>query len=182
MAISAVDESHASVVATYARTAELTQAALSALGQAAGALQLPVVVSPPLARAAHATSNALAEVGAEFGYLTSADISGRNASTGRNPRALASTWRARDRIVGIRAGRRLLFPAFQFTEQAQPRPAVGAVVRVLRAAGWDDQDILLWWTAPTGWLGDRRPVDVLLEGGQADLLLDAARNKASEDW
>jgi len=43
----------------------------------------------------------------------------------------------------------------------QPRPAITTVLTYLRAAGLSEWQQALWFNAATGWLGDRRPVDVL---------------------
>ena len=56
---------------------------------------------------------------------------------------------------------RIVFPAFQFGADGQPRPEIAAVLAQLRAAGLDDWQAALWFATPTGWLDDRRPVDVL---------------------
>jgi uncharacterized protein (DUF2384 family) len=42
----------------------------------------------------------------------------------------------------------------------------------LRAAGLDDWQAALWFANPTGWLDDRRPVDVL--AGEAEAVETAA--------
>jgi hypothetical protein len=58
------------------------------------------------------------------------------------------------------------FPGFQFDGEGQPIPAIAEVVRRLgsRSTEWG---MALWFTANNGWLGGRRPVDLLREDPQA---------------
>jgi hypothetical protein len=43
-------------------------------------------------------------------------------------------------------------------------------------AGESDWGLALWWTSPSGWLGGRRPLDVLDAEPQA--VVEAARRSA----
>jgi hypothetical protein len=106
--------------------------------------------------------------------LTSAMVGDLGGSSARNPSALASRWKAEGRIFAVPSGRTDLFPAFQFDTFGQPRPVVAAVLGHLgRESDWARA---LWWTAPSGWLGGRRPIDVLDQDPEA--VVEAARRAA----
>jgi hypothetical protein len=123
---------------------------------------LPAEIPSP-AGVWHAQRSAEARLAlvSEHGAWTAAELAQRAGSMSANRSALASAWRAAGRILGVEWGGRMVFPAFQFTADAQPRPVIAAVLERLRAAGLDDWQAALWFASPTGWLDDRRPVDVL---------------------
>lgn len=68
-------------------------------------------------------------------------------------------------------------PRFQFDEKGQPRPAVAGVIRALggKTSNWG---LALWLTANSGWLGGRRPVDLL--NSEPERVVQAAESEASE--
>jgi len=103
--------------------------------------------------------------------LTSAEVGELGRSTARNASALASRWKKEGRIFAVPSGRADLYPAFQFDEHGQPRAVVAEVLR--HFAGQSDWVRALWWTSPSGWLGGRRPLDVL--GTEPEAVLEAAR-------
>lgn len=123
---------------------------------------LPAEVPSP-AGVWHAQRSAEARLAlvSEHGAWTSAELAQRAGSTSANRSALASSWRAAGRILGVEWSGRVVFPAFQFTADGQPRPVIAPVLGRLRAAGLDGWQAALWFASPTGWLDDRRPVDVL---------------------
>jgi hypothetical protein len=123
---------------------------------------LPAEVPSP-AGVWHAQRSAEARLAlvSEHGAWTAAEVAERAGSTSANRSALASSWRAAGRVLGVEWSGRVVFPAFQFTAGGQPRPVIAAVLEHLRAAGLDDWQTALWFSSPTGWLDDRRPVDVL---------------------
>jgi hypothetical protein len=106
--------------------------------------------------------------------LTSAMVGELGGSAANNASALASRWKTEGRIFAVPSGRADLFPAFQFDAHGQPRPAVKVVVRLLAEA--NDWGRALWWSAPSGWLGGRRPLEVLSEDPEA--VVEAARRTA----
>lgn len=67
--------------------------------------------------------------------------------------------------------------SFQFDEKGLPRPAVADVLRAFggRTSNWG---LALWWTANSGWLGGRRPVDLL--NSAPERVVQAAESEASE--
>lgn len=103
---------------------------------------------------------------AEFGALTSKQVAELVGSRATNRAALANRWKAQNRIFAIEAGGQSLFPAFQFAEDGQARPVVAEVLAALgpRAKGWQTA---LWFTGANGWLGAKRPVDLLESGPEA---------------
>ena len=115
----------------------------------------------------------------EFGALRSSEIAELAGSRAANRAALANRWRAEQRLVAVPVGDELLYPGFQFTSEGKPHPAVGAALAALRAnAQVSDWQAALWFAGPNGWLGGRRPVDVL--DAEPDAVADAARREAAE--
>lgn len=106
--------------------------------------------------------------------LTSAAVGALGGSAARNASALASRWKKEGRIFSVPSGRTDLYPAFQFDVHGQPRPVVAAVLRHL--AGEHEWARALWWTAPSGWLAGRRPLDVL--DAEPAAVVEAARRSA----
>jgi len=68
-------------------------------------------------------------------------------------------------------------PSFQFDERGCPRPAVAAVIRIL-GKKTSDWGLALWFTANDGWLGGRRPVDLLKD--EPERVVEAAEHEAEE--
>jgi hypothetical protein len=118
---------------------------------------------PPLASVWHAQRTAEARLAfvREHGAWTASEIADRAGSQATNRSALASSWRAAGRVLAIEWNGSTVFPAFQFDADVQPRPTVATVLTHLRDAGLSDWQQALWFNAGTGWLGDRRPVDLL---------------------
>ncbi len=106
--------------------------------------------------------------------LTSAMIGELGGSSARNPSALASRWKAEGRIFAVSNKRADLFPVFQFDAHGHPRPVIAEVLR--HFTNESDWGKALWWTSPSGWLGGRRPIDVLDE--DPDAVVEAARRSA----
>jgi hypothetical protein len=128
---------------------------------------LPASV-PSAVTVLQARRNALArdQVFQEFGGLSSAEVADLAGSRAANKAALAHRWRQEGRIFSVPHRGVSYFPGFQLDDQGQPVPAVAEVVSRLggRTTEWG---IALWFTASNGWLGGRRPVDLLREDPQA---------------
>jgi hypothetical protein len=115
----------------------------------------------------------------EFGALSSAQVAELAGSRATNRAALANRWRAEQRVVAVPLRDELLYPGFQFTAEGRPHPAVGAALAELHSdPSVSDWQAALWFAAPSGWLGGRRPVDLLDE--DADAVVQAARREAQE--
>lgn len=112
----------------------------------------------------------------EFGLLTSAQIAELNESQAENRSALASRWRREGRIFSVKHHGRDYFPGFQFDRDGRPRSIVADLLRAFAGAhGWQTA---LWFTAPNGYLGGRRPVDLLETDPGA--VIEAAKHEAAE--
>ncbi len=97
---------------------------------------------------------------AEFGALDSSAVAALAGSTAQNRAALAHRWRQERRIFSVPFRGGLLFPSFQFDESGRPRAAVAPVIAALGEGG-AEWELALWFTAVNGFLGGRRPVDLL---------------------
>jgi len=98
-------------------------------------------------------------------------------SRARNAGALASRWRKEGRIFSVEVDNAARFPGFQFDAAGRPRPVIADVLAALDGClgGWE---LALWFTSDNGWLGARRPVD-LLESAPGRVV-DAAAQLAAE--
>jgi hypothetical protein len=111
----------------------------------------------------------------EFGALTSLEVAELAGSHAKNKAALAHRWKEEGRIFAVQYRGATCFPAFQFDASGRPHPVIADIIETLGHRGaWQ---LALWFIAETGWLGGRRPVD-LLEREPA-VVLEAARNEAA---
>lgn len=114
----------------------------------------------------------------EYGVVTTAEY-GQKHSTAGNISTYASRHRAAKKIVGVRRQGTIVLPAYQFDESLRPLPAMETVIRTLDMNGWNEDSICLWMAAPTGWLDDRRPADVIRTDPEA---VKRAAALAVADW
>jgi hypothetical protein len=112
---------------------------------------------------ARRNAQARSELLDEFGALTSAEVADAAGSRAGNRASLASRWRDEGRVFAVRVGDGQLYPAFQLGDDGRPLDAIREALAQLRPAGLSDWQLALWFTTPTGWLGGRRPVDLLDE-------------------
>ena len=116
---------------------------------------------------------------AEFGALRSAEVAEFAGSRAANRAALANRWRGEERVIAVQVGDELLYPGFQFTSEGKPHPTVASALAELRSKGHvSDWQAALWFVAANGWLGGRRPVDLL--DAEPDAVVDAAAREAAE--
>jgi len=107
----------------------------------------------------------------EFGALTSLEV----AEQDQNKAALAHQWKEEGRIFAVHYLGATCFPAFQFDAAGHPLPVIAGIIEALGHRGsWQ---LALWFIAETGWLGGRRPVDLL--ECEPETVLEAARNEAA---
>ncbi len=113
----------------------------------------------------------------EFGAFKSADIGEAAGSKASNRGALAHRWKSDGRVFSVVHNGAAYFPGFQFTPDGKPLTVVGDLLAILAniRPGWE---LALWFTASNGWLGGKRPVDLLVTSPEA--VLDAARHEAEE--
>ena len=137
------------------------------------------VPAPAVVLQARRNAEARTALLGEFGALRSAEVAELAGSRAANRAALGNRWRAENRVVAVPVGDELLYPGFQFTTEGRPHPTVGAALRTLRSArGLSDWQAALWFAGANGWLGGRRPVDLLDEDPGA--VEDAARREVAE--
>lgn len=100
------------------------------------------------------------ELAEEFHLLTAADAAALAGSTAIDPERLVRDWREQCRVFVVPTADGPQLPGFQFDERGVPLPAIADVLAAFadRLSGWG---LALWFTGSNGWLGDRRPVDVL---------------------
>jgi hypothetical protein len=146
------------------------------------AVEAVEALSPPTASAkaetTHLRRNADARAAFldEFGTLTSREVADYAGSSAANRAALANRWKAEGRVFAVEAGGKTRFPAFQFSDDdGHPRPVLAEILKILqpRLSGWQTA---LWFTGRNGWLGAKRPVDVLASDPTA--VVEAARQEA----
>jgi Protein of unknown function (DUF2384) len=137
------------------------------------------VPTPAVVLQARRNAEARTALLGEFGALRSAEVAELAGSRAANRAALANRWRAENRVVAVPVGDELLYPGFQFTPVGRPHPTVGAALAILRSRpGVSDWQAALWFVGANGWLGGRRPVDLLDEDPGA--VEAAARREVDE--
>jgi hypothetical protein len=114
----------------------------------------------------------------EFPALTSSEVADAAQSRAANRASLANRWRDEGKVFAIRVGDQQLYPEFQFDDRWRPRNALAGVLSYLSQGGLSDWQTALWFTSPSGWLGGRRPVDLLSD--QPDAVTDAASREVGE--
>ena len=139
----------------------------------------PQLPTPAALLQARRNAEARSALLAESGALRSSQVAELAGSRAANRAALANRWRGEHRVVAVPVGDELLYPGFQFTSEGKPHPAVRAALAELRSNPHvSDWQAALWFVAPDGWLGGRRPVDLL--DADPDAVADAARREAAE--
>jgi hypothetical protein len=137
------------------------------------------VPSPAAVLQARRNAEARTDLLQEFGALRSQEVADFAASRAANRAALANRWRGEGRLVAVPVGDELLYPGFQFTAEGKPKPVIAQTLEELRGiTNITDWQLALWFTSPTGWLGGRRPVDVIDEDPGA--VIEAARREAGD--
>lgn len=129
-------------------------------------------VSAQAAQQAQRNADARQELIDEFGLHSGEQVADLSGSRARNRFATASRWLAEGRIFAVEHLGSRAYPAFQFGTDGNPRPVIQRVLKVLESYGLDGWETALWFTTATGWLDDRRPVDLLI--GAADDVVAAA--------
>jgi hypothetical protein len=137
------------------------------------------VPAPAVVLQARRNAEARTALLGEFGALRSAEVAELAGSRAANRAALANRWRAENRVVAVPVGDELFYPGFQFTSEGRPHPTVGAALGILRSLPQlSDWQAALWFVGANGWLGGRRPVDLLDEDPGA--VEAAARREVQE--
>jgi hypothetical protein len=136
------------------------------------------VVSPAMARQAQRNAQARQELIDEFGVRDSDHVADLAGSAAGNRSATASRWLAARKIFAVTHRGTKLYPNFQFGTDGRPRPVIARVLKAFEPCGLDGWEIALWFTTASGWLDDKRPVDVLTR--EPDQVVDAARHTFDE--
>ncbi len=131
-------------------------------------------VSPAAASQALRNAEARQELIEEFGLYDSDQVADLAGSTATNRSATASRWLAARRIFTVNHRGSRLYPGFQFGTDGQPRPVIASVLEVFEPYGLDGWETALWFTTSSGWLDDKRPVDLLTR--QPEQIVDAAQH------
>ncbi len=118
------------------------------------------------------------ELADEFDLLDSEDVASAAGSTARNRSATASRWLGEQQIFAVDHRGAKLYPGFQFGKNGRPRPVIKQILELFAPYGLDGWETALWFTTATGWLEDKRPVDLLTKAPAE--VVDAARH-AFED-
>jgi hypothetical protein len=103
----------------------------------------------------------------EFGALTSSAVADLAGSTAANRPALANRWRKEERVFSVVLHDTVYYPGFQFAEDGKPLPVVAQVLAELDTKRRSDWEVALWFSKRSGWLDDRRPVDLLASDPEA---------------
>ncbi|MGN5240281.1 MULTISPECIES: hypothetical protein [unclassified Rhodococcus (in: high G+C Gram-positive bacteria)] len=154
-----------------------TRRNVTALGTAIHAAQL-TAASPALARAVQAQQNLYDRIDTEFGLLTSAQAADRMSSRAVARRNAATAARSEGRLLALRRGKYLLYPAFQF-EATGIRPVIAALRDIGDQHGWDETSLIEWMMTPTTYLSGSRPVDII---DDAEQILTVAAESFGVSW
>jgi hypothetical protein len=144
----------AQVIDSYARQRRDTERLIQAM------LPEGPPPTPPAVLQARRNAEAREELISAFGLLSSSDIASRAGSKAKNKAALANRWKQEGRIFSVPHHGTASYPAFQFDDEGQPLPVIASILSSVgrQSGGWE---LALWFIAANGWLGGRRPVDLL---------------------
>ena len=126
------------------------------------------VVPPAVARQARRNAQARQELIDEFGLRESDQVADLAGSAASNRSATASRWLAARKIFAVN----------HRGTDGRPRPVIAGVLEAFEPYGLDGWEIALWFTTASGWLDDRRPVDLLTR--DPDQVVDAAQHAFEE--
>jgi len=131
--------------------------------------------TPPAVLQARRNAAAREELISEFGLLSSSDTASRAGSRAKNKAALANRWKQEGRIFSVSHQGTAFYPAFQFNDEGQPLPVIASILSTVgrQSGGWE---LALWFIAGNGWLGGRRPVDLLRT--EPEIVAQAAEREA----
>ena len=83
-----------------------------------------------------------------------------SGSTGKNPFSALGKHKRKGNLFAVTDGDRDFYPAFQFSDDAKPKPAIAKVLERVPepARGWP---LLSWFNAENVFLKNRKPLDVI---------------------
>lgn len=96
----------------------------------------------------------------------------------KNPSAALGKYKRQHRIFAVKSGNRDLYPAFQFSPNAEPLPIIREILREVPedAQGWA---LLSWFEARNTTLGNRKPSELV--ASEPSQVLNAAKHFYSRD-
>ncbi len=136
------------------------------------------IPTPPVVLQARRNAEARTLLLTEFGALTAAQVAELAGSEAKNTSALAGRWRREGRLIAVEHRGTLYYPGFQFDSSGKPKPVVADVLRCVGPPTVTPWQQALWFTSANGWLGGRRPVDLLDD--QREGVVAAAREALRE--
>lgn len=92
-------------------------------------------------------------------------------------REALNRWKREGKIFVVTHRDEVHLPNFQFDERGRPRPAVARVIQLLGGTT-SEWGLALWFAANNGWLGGKRPVDLLASAPEK--VVEAAEREAEE--
>jgi hypothetical protein len=137
-----------------------------------------LVPTPPVVLQARRNAEARTSMLEEFGALTAAEVADLAGSEAKNTSALAGRWRREGRLLAVEHHGTLYYPGFQFDSAGKPKPVIAGVLRYLGSQDVSPWQQALWFTTANGWLGGRRPADLLDDDG--DAVIAAAQDALRE--
>lgn len=169
-------EAHPERLGEYARAMR----SVDALARWRSAVETLPPVSPQVARSLAATEQLWQAVDDEFGLLSATELGRLLGSTAADPSSMVAKRQQAGKLLWVRRGGRLRYPAFQFdAQQGEMYPAVPELVMRGAERGFDGPQVVQWLLAPSAALGGDRPVDVL---GDTERVLAAADRAWSAEW
>ncbi|MDJ0354426.1 hypothetical protein [Pseudarthrobacter sp. PH31-O2] len=136
-------------------------------------------VSPQLARSLQATENAWRKMEAEFGLLSSKEVSEAVGSKSPN-RSFASDQRAAGKLLAVKRPGGFRYPGFQIDRSEHTiRPVIHDLLKVAQEADRSETSLALWMVSPTGYLDGARPVDEL---DHPEQVVETARQSFNVQW
>lgn len=166
------------VAEQMARNLTLTVQSVAALGNAVAALR--VLPGPATAQAVIQTEQAWRKMEDEFGLLDATHVGRLAGSRAKVARSWASQKHRDRQLLGVRRRNRFVFPGFQLDSLGEIKAAIPAVLANFDHASWPEEDAALWFVSANGWLGGRRPVDVL--DSEPEAVTQASVRATAEQW
>lgn len=113
----------------------------------------------------------------QWGGMRSEEMAELTGSTAKNRAATSSRWKQAGRVFAVPYAGKTYFPTFQFDQSGEPKHIVRDILGILQPhyGPWETG---LWFTAASGILGGKRPVDLLDEAPEK--VLAAAQYETDE--
>ena len=113
-----------------------------------------------------------------YGVYDAREIAAMRGSAAGD-RSVATRMAKKEGLIGFNRGRSKVYPRFEF-QGAEVHPQWRPATQPLREAGWENEDILLWFVAPHPALDGMEPAAMLAtDAGRVVMLAEA---KATRDW